>query len=111
HPRPRAAKRPSKGPGSQALGRSLSGEYLHRPGRDLGDRRAQLFPCNGCRRQHRRRDPKDREAVLTGLPSKGLIMRTTIEIENIEEMRRQEGIDDVELRGEIRGLKVGDFVK
>ena len=38
-------------------------------------------------------------------------MRTTIEIENIDEMRRQEGIDDVELRVEIRGLKVGDFVK
>ena len=38
-------------------------------------------------------------------------MRTTIEIENIEEMRRQEGIDDVELRVKIRGLKVGDFIK
>jgi hypothetical protein len=36
---------------------------------------------------------------------------TTIEIENIEEMRRQEGIDDAELRVEIRALKVGDFVK
>jgi hypothetical protein len=38
-------------------------------------------------------------------------MAKTVEIENIEEMRRQEGIDDVELRAEIRGLKVGDFVK
>ncbi|MBM4072321.1 MAG: hypothetical protein FJ271_25845 [Planctomycetes bacterium] len=34
-----------------------------------------------------------------------------IEIENIEEMRRCEGIDDVELRNEIRGLRVGDVVK
>lgn len=38
-------------------------------------------------------------------------MQTTVEIENIEEIRRQEGIDDVELRIEIRGLKAGDFVK
>lgn len=38
-------------------------------------------------------------------------MQNTVAIENIEEMRRQEGIDDVELRVEIRGLKVGDFVK
>ena len=37
-------------------------------------------------------------------------MRNTVEIENIEEMRRVEGIDDVELRMEIRGLKAGDFV-
>jgi hypothetical protein len=39
------------------------------------------------------------------------IMRNTIAIENIERMRLQEGIDDVELKKEIRGLKVGDFVK
>jgi hypothetical protein len=38
-------------------------------------------------------------------------MQTTVEIENIEEIRRQEGIDDVDLRMEIRSLKVGDFVK
>lgn len=38
-------------------------------------------------------------------------MRNTVEIENIEEMRRREGIDDVELRVEIRALKAGDFVK
>ncbi len=38
-------------------------------------------------------------------------MRNLVEIENIEEMRRQEGIDDVELRDEIRRLAVGDFVK
>ena len=38
-------------------------------------------------------------------------MPTTVEIENIEEMRRQEGIDDVELRMEIRELKAGDFVR
>jgi len=37
-------------------------------------------------------------------------MRKSVEIENIEEMRRRQGIDDVELREEIRGLQVGDFV-
>jgi hypothetical protein len=34
-----------------------------------------------------------------------------VEIENIEEMRRRVGIDDVELRKAIRGLRIGDFVK
>jgi hypothetical protein len=38
-------------------------------------------------------------------------MRFAIEIEDIEEKRRQEGIDDVELREQIRGLQVGDLVK
>lgn len=38
-------------------------------------------------------------------------MRNIVEIENIEEMRRQEGIDDVELRLEIRNLRVGAIVK
>jgi hypothetical protein len=38
-------------------------------------------------------------------------MRNLVEIENIEERRRQVGIDDVELREEIRGLVVGDVVK
>lgn len=38
-------------------------------------------------------------------------MGKALEIENIEAMRRQEGIDDVQLRGEIRALKIGDFVK
>jgi hypothetical protein len=37
-------------------------------------------------------------------------MRQLIEIENIEEMRRREGIDDAELRQAIRGLRVGDLV-
>ncbi len=32
-------------------------------------------------------------------------------IENIDEMRRQEGIDDVELHEEIRQLRVGDHVR
>ena len=34
-----------------------------------------------------------------------------LEIENIEEMRREAGIDDVELREEIRALRAGDFVR
>ena len=38
-------------------------------------------------------------------------MRDRVRIENIEEMRLHEGIDDTELRKEIRALKVGDFVK
>jgi hypothetical protein len=38
-------------------------------------------------------------------------MRHPVEIENIEEMRRREGIEDVELREEIRRLHIGDFVK
>ncbi len=38
-------------------------------------------------------------------------MKISVEIENIEEMRRQEGIDDDELRMEIRELRSGDFVR
>ena len=38
-------------------------------------------------------------------------MRNSIEIEDIEEMRRAAGIDDVELRHDIRGLRAGDIVK
>lgn len=38
-------------------------------------------------------------------------MRNPVEIENIEEMRYREGIDDVELREQIRGLETGDLVK
>jgi hypothetical protein len=34
-----------------------------------------------------------------------------IEIEDIEGMRRQQGIEDIELREEIRGLGSGDFVR
>jgi hypothetical protein len=37
-------------------------------------------------------------------------MRNTIAIDDIEEVRRQLGIDDVELRLGIRQLKVGDIV-
>jgi hypothetical protein len=37
-------------------------------------------------------------------------MRGPIEIENIEERRREVGIDDAELREQIRGLAVGDCV-
>jgi hypothetical protein len=38
-------------------------------------------------------------------------MANPIEIENIEAMRRREGIEDTELREEIRGLRIGDTVK
>jgi hypothetical protein len=38
-------------------------------------------------------------------------MLNPVGIENIEEMRRREGIDDVELRQAIRGLAAGDLVR
>ena len=38
-------------------------------------------------------------------------MRRRVEIQNIEDMRRREGIEDVELREQIRGLRVGAFVR
>jgi hypothetical protein len=38
-------------------------------------------------------------------------MRSTDEIENIEEMRRQQGIEDIELQNEVRALRTGDVVK
>jgi hypothetical protein len=38
-------------------------------------------------------------------------MPDAVEIENIDEMRRRVGVDDVELRDEIRGLRAGDLVK
>jgi hypothetical protein len=38
-------------------------------------------------------------------------MRRLIEIENIEELRRGEGIEDVELHDQIRTLRAGDFVR
>jgi hypothetical protein len=38
-------------------------------------------------------------------------MRKVVEIEDIEQRRRRAGIDDVELRSEIRGLRVGDVVR
>lgn len=38
-------------------------------------------------------------------------MSNTLQLENIEEMRRREGIDDPELREEIRSLIPGDVVR
>ena len=38
-------------------------------------------------------------------------MPDTVEIEDIDSLRRQSGVDDVELRDEIRGLHAGDLVK
>ncbi len=38
-------------------------------------------------------------------------MRHTVVIENIEDMRRRQGIEDVELWKAIRGLRVGDVVR
>jgi hypothetical protein len=38
-------------------------------------------------------------------------MRRFVVIENIEEMRRRQGIEDDELRETIRSLRIGDFVK
>jgi len=38
-------------------------------------------------------------------------MRHPIEIENIDELRLQEGIDDAELREDVHRLRVGDHVR
>jgi len=38
-------------------------------------------------------------------------MRNSIMVEDIQGMRLRQGIDDAELREEIRGLAIGDFVK
>jgi hypothetical protein len=38
-------------------------------------------------------------------------MSERVQFENIEEMRRQAGIEDVELRQAIRTLRVGDYVR
>jgi hypothetical protein len=38
-------------------------------------------------------------------------MRKVVEIEDIEQRRLRAGIDDAELRSEIRGLRVGDVVR
>lgn len=38
-------------------------------------------------------------------------MVAAIEIENIDDLRRREGIDDVELHEDIGRLRVGDFVR
>jgi hypothetical protein len=37
-------------------------------------------------------------------------MRIAVEIENIEQLRRREGIDDAELRQDVGGLRIGDYV-
>jgi hypothetical protein len=41
---------------------------------------------------------------------KGTIMLGTIEIENIDDLRQREGIDDIELHEDIGRLRVGDHV-
>ena len=38
-------------------------------------------------------------------------MSKRVEFENIEETHRRAGIEDVELREAIRGLRVGDYVR
>ena len=38
-------------------------------------------------------------------------MKTPVEIEDIEQLRRRAAIDDVELREAINGLRAGDYVK
>ena len=38
-------------------------------------------------------------------------MRNSIVVEDIDSMRRRQGINDVELQEEIRELRIGDFVK
>ena len=38
-------------------------------------------------------------------------MRQALQLQDIEELRRENGIDDVELRLAIRALRVGDYIK
>jgi hypothetical protein len=38
-------------------------------------------------------------------------MQTPVEIQDVEELRQRVGIDDVELRKQVRRLRVGDLVK
>lgn len=38
-------------------------------------------------------------------------MPNPVMIENIEAMRRREGIDDIDLRRAVRALEIGDFVR
>jgi len=38
-------------------------------------------------------------------------MQISVLVQNIEQMRQREGIDDVELRREIRTMKIGDCVR
>jgi hypothetical protein len=40
-----------------------------------------------------------------------MIMRNLVEIEDIDKLRKENGIDDVELRDAIRELSSGDIVK
>jgi hypothetical protein len=42
---------------------------------------------------------------------KGVVMRGRVAIEDIDNLRRLAGINDVDLRDEIRGLRAGDHVK
>jgi hypothetical protein len=49
------------------------------------------------------------KAVAVAKPKVRIIR--TVALENIEEMRRRQGIEDVELRQKIRGLARGDFVR
>jgi len=43
--------------------------------------------------------------------TKELTMSQPIDLENIEELRREAGIDDIELRDEVRALRIGDCVR
>jgi hypothetical protein len=40
-----------------------------------------------------------------------MIMRQALQLQDIEEMRRENGIDDVELRRAIRALRVGNSIR
>lgn len=51
------------------------------------------------------------EPGIEGSTGGAELVRNLFEIQDIDEARRQEGIDDVELRQAIRGLAVGDDVK
>jgi len=48
--------------------------------------------------------------IATAALTEDRIMQMSILVQNIEEMRRREGIEDEELRRDIRAMKIGDCV-
>jgi hypothetical protein len=51
------------------------------------------------------------EALRPPEVTKIMVGVCSVEIENIKEMRNRRGIDDADLRQEIRGLQIGDVVR
>jgi hypothetical protein len=63
----------------------------------------------------KRAKPAARSGTLAGAPNvsgaRSPVSLNPIEIEKIQEMRQREGVEDADLRAEIRSLEVGDLVR